>query len=140
MDSLVLAGRVRVGSIVGASRDAIAPSRRYYSGGGGSVRGFGYQELGPKDVNNDPLGGRSVTEFALEARYRFGNYGIVPFIDAGRLGEGSTPSLSGMRYGAGLGGRYYTNFGPMRVDIATPLGRRKGESKVALYISIGQAF
>ncbi|WP_232475920.1 autotransporter assembly complex protein TamA [Flavisphingomonas formosensis] len=140
MDSLVLAGRARVGSIIGASRDAIAPSRRYYSGGGGSVRGFGYQQLGPKDIDNNPIGGRSVTEFAFEARYRFGNFGIVPFVDAGRVGESSVPSLSGMRYGAGIGGRYYTNFGPMRVDVATPIGRRKGESKVALYISIGQAF
>ncbi|PTQ10711.1 hypothetical protein CLG96_09870 [Sphingomonas oleivorans] len=139
-DALVLAGRVRVGSIVGAARDSIAPSRRLYVGGGGSVRGFGYQQLGPKDANDDPVGGRSLTEFALEARYRFGNFGIVPFIDAGRLGEGSTPSLSGMRYGAGIGGRYYTNFGPMRVDVATPINRRPGESRIALYISIGQAF
>ncbi|MGE3747283.1 MAG: BamA/TamA family outer membrane protein, partial [Sphingomonadaceae bacterium] len=76
----------------------------------------------------------------LEARYRFGDYGIVPFIDAGRVGAGSTPSLSGMRYGAGIGGRYYTNFGPLRVDIATPINRRPGESRVAVYVSIGQAF
>ena len=139
-ESIVLAGRARVGSILGAGRTNIAPSRRFYSGGGGSVRGFGFQELGPKDFNNDPIGGRSLTEFALEARYRFGNFGIVPFFDAGRVGTGSTPSLSGMRYGAGIGGRYYTNFGPMRVDIATPINRQPGESKIALYISIGQAF
>jgi translocation and assembly module TamA len=138
--SFVLAGRVRVGSIVGASRDHIAPSRRLYSGGGGSVRGFGYQQLGPKDANNDPIGGRSLTEFAVEARYRFGNYGIVPFFDGGRVGEKSTPSISGMRYGAGIGARYYTNFGPMRIDLATPIARKPGESKLALYISIGQAF
>jgi translocation and assembly module TamA len=138
--SIVLAGRARVGSIVGVKRDDIAPSRRLYAGGGGSVRGFGYQQLGPKDPNNDPVGGRSLTEFAIEARYRFGNYGIVPFVDAGRVGEASTPSLSGLRYGAGIGGRYYTNFGPLRVDVATPIGRKKGESKIALYISIGQAF
>src|SRR3546814_12212140 len=48
-DSIVLAGRVRVGSIVGAARERLAPSRRFYAGGGGSVRGFGSQELGPKD-------------------------------------------------------------------------------------------
>ncbi|WP_426163879.1 autotransporter assembly complex protein TamA [Sandarakinorhabdus sp. DWP1-3-1] len=138
--SIVIAGRARVGSIVGAPRDEIAPSRRLYAGGGGSVRGFGFQELGPRDLENKPIGGRGLTEFALEARYRFGDFGIVPFIDAGRLGESSTPSLSGMRYGVGIGGRYYTNFGPMRIDIATPINRRPGESKVALYISIGQAF
>ncbi|KQX18218.1 hypothetical protein ASD39_23695 [Sphingomonas sp. Root50] len=139
-EAIVLAGRARVGSIVGAARDDIAPSRRYYAGGGGSVRGFGYQQLGPKDVNDDPIGGRSLTEFAIEARYRFGDYGIVPFFDAGRVGESSTPSISNMRYGAGIGVRYYTNFGPFRIDLATPINRQPGESKVALYISIGQAF
>jgi translocation and assembly module TamA len=139
-DSLVMAGRARVGSIIGAGRADIAPSRRYYAGGGGSVRGFGFQELGPKDIDDNPIGGRSLTEFAIEARYRFGNFGIVPFFDAGRVGTGSTPSLSSMRYGAGIGGRYYTNFGPMRIDVATPINRQPGESKIALYISIGQAF
>jgi len=137
---IVLAGRARLGSIVGAARDAIAPSRRLYSGGGGSVRGFGYQQLGPKDADQNPIGGRSLTEFAVEARYRFGNYGIVPFMDAGRVGAKASPSLSGMRYGVGIGARYYTNFGPFRIDVATPLRRHKGESKLGVYISIGQAF
>lgn len=139
--SIVLAGRALVSSIVGVNDIAeIAPSRRIYVGGGGSVRGFGYQQLGPKDAQNNPIGGLSSTEFAAEVRYRFGNFGIVPFFDGGRLGESSTPGISGMRYGAGIGGRYYTNFGPMRLDIATPINRQKGESKIALYISIGQAF
>lgn len=139
-DSIVLAGRVRVGSIVGAARDNLAPSRRFYAGGGGSVRGFGYQQLGPKDPNNDPIGGRSVNEAAVEARYRFGNYGIVAFVDAGQVYTGSTPDFSNLRYGAGIGGRFYTNFGPMRLDIATPIGRNPGEARVSVYVSIGQAF
>ena len=138
--SLVLAGRAQVASIIGTSTDDLAPSRRLYSGGGGSVRGYGYQELGPKDASLDPIGGRSQTEFSLEARYRFGNFGIVPFIDGGRVGESSSPSLSGMRYGTGIGGRYYTNFGPLRFDIATPIARQPGESVIAVYIGIGQAF
>ena len=139
-DSLVIAGRAAFGTINGISRDNLAPSRRYYGGGGGSVRGFAYQQLGPRDPNNDPLGGRSFNEFALEARYRFGNFGIVPFVDAGQVYESQAPQFSDMRFGVGIGGRLYTNFGPLRVDVATPLGRREGESKVAVYISIGQAF
>ncbi|MBX9815522.1 MAG: hypothetical protein A4S12_07730 [Proteobacteria bacterium SG_bin5] len=139
-DSFTIAGRARAGSIIGAARDTIAPSRRYYAGGGGSVRGFGFQQLGPKDAQGNPIGGRSVTEFALEGRYRFGNFGIVPFIDAGQVSEGSTPTLSGLRFGAGIGARYYTNFGPLRIDVATPIGRRRGETAIALYLSIGQAF
>jgi translocation and assembly module TamA len=138
--SIVVAGRARVGSIVGIARDDLPPSRRYYAGGGGSVRGFGYQELGPRSPDGKPVGGRSLNEFAIEARYRFGNYGIVPFIDAGQVYEGIYPTGQNMRFGAGIGGRLYTNFGPIRVDVATPIKRKPGESKIALYISIGQAF
>jgi translocation and assembly module TamA len=139
-DSIVLAGRLRAGTIAGIDRDDLAPSRRYYGGGGGSVRGYGYQRLGPFDPNGDPVGGRSINEFSLEARYRFGDFGIVPFIDGGNAYEGVMPKGQDLRYGAGIGGRFYTNFGPMRVDVATPLNPREGDGKVALYISIGQAF
>ena len=139
-DALVIAARTRLGTISGAARDDIAPSRRVYAGGGGSVRGYGYQELGPKDVKNDPIGGRSVNEFAVEGRYRFGNYGVVAFVDAGQVYESSIPQFSDIRYGVGLGGRFYTDFGPFRADIAMPINRQPGESKFAIYIGIGQAF
>jgi translocation and assembly module TamA len=138
--SIVVAGRARFGSIPGIDRDDLPPSRRYYAGGGGSVRGFGYQELGPRSPDDRPVGGRSLNEFAIEARYRFGNFGIVPFVDAGQVYEGVTPTLKDIRLGLGIGARYYTNFGPLRIDIATPMNRKPNESKVALYISIGQAF
>jgi translocation and assembly module TamA len=139
-DDLVLAGRIRAGTIAGIDRDEIAPSRRYYGGGGGSVRGYGFQRLGPLDPNGDPVGGRSINEFAVEARYRFGNFGIVPFFDGGNAYESIYPTASDLRFGAGIGGRFYTNFGPMRIDVATPLNPREGDGKIALYISIGQAF
>ncbi len=147
-DRLVIAGRARAGSIQGISRDDLAPSRRYYGGGGGSVRGYGYQRLGPfepvnladPEAKRNPVGGRSLNEFAVEARYRFGNFGIVPFVDAGNSYEDALPTFSALRWGAGIGGRFYTNFGPFRVDVATPLNPRPGDGKIALYISIGQAF
>ncbi len=136
----VLAVRVRAATIVNINRDALAPSRRLYAGGGGSVRGFSYQGLGPRDPDNRPLGGLSLVEGSTEARYRFGDYGVVAFVDVGQVSTSRTPSLSGLRAGVGVGGRLYTNFGPLRVDVATPLGRRKGESRFNLYVSIGQAF
>ncbi|HYD12482.1 MAG TPA: BamA/TamA family outer membrane protein [Allosphingosinicella sp.] len=139
-EQLTIAGRVRLGSIFGTERDSLAPSRRLYAGGGGSVRGFGYQELGPKDINDVPLGGRSLFEFALEGRYRFGNYGVVAFIDGGQVYEAQYPTFDSMRFGVGIGGRVYTNFGPVRVDLATPIGRRQGEAWLTVYVSIGQAF
>jgi translocation and assembly module TamA len=137
---VVFAERVRLGSIQGTSADAIAPTRRFYSGGGGSVRGFGYQKIGPRDPNNDPVGGASVAEFGLEARIRFGNFGIVPFLDGGNLYSASLPKFTGFHYGTGLGVRYYTSFGPIRVDIGTPINREPGGSRVTVYVSLGQAF
>src|SRR3546814_19826828 len=102
-DNYVLAGRLRFGQISGAPLFNIAPSRRFYAGGGGSVRGYGYQAIGPKDLNNDPIGGRSLTEAAIEARIRFGNFGGVPFLAAGQIYTSRLPRFSGLRLRAGHG-------------------------------------
>ena len=143
-DRVVAAGRIRVGSIFGADRDDIAPSRRFYSGGGGSVRGYGYQRLGPRDVDDDPIGGRSLAEFSLEARVRLkafgGNFGIVPFLDGGTLSTQSMPDFGDWQFGAGIGVRYYSSFGPIRIDVGTPLNPKSDDSRVAVVVSLGQAF
>ncbi len=139
-DKIVLAGRARLGSTLGTDRFDIAPSRRFYAGGGGSVRGYGFQRIGPRDGNDDPIGGNGLAEFSLEARVRFGNFGVVPFFDAGNVYAGSTPDFSGMRYGAGIGVRYYSSFGPLRLDVGTPLNPQPGDSRIGIYISLGQAF
>lgn len=136
----VIAARVRLGFQVGAKLENIAPSRRLFAGGGGSVRGYAYQGLGPQDANGDPTGGLSVFEASIEYRYRFGDYGIVPFIDIGQAYATTMPGFSNMHAGIGVGGRLYTNFGPIRIDIATPLVRDKGDPIIALYVGIGQAF
>ncbi|MBK8629770.1 MAG: BamA/TamA family outer membrane protein [Sphingomonadales bacterium] len=137
---VVVAGRVRFGSIAGASVLDLAPSRRFYAGGGSSVRGYGYQQIGPRDAANDPVGGRSLAEFSLEARVRWREFGIVPFVDGGNIYSGQTPRLSGFRYGAGLGVRYHSSFGPIRVDVGTPINPRKGDTPVTVFVSLGQAF
>ncbi|WP_058755696.1 autotransporter assembly complex protein TamA [Sphingomonas endophytica] len=140
-DGVVLAARIRLGTILGAPRDQIAPSRRFYAGGGASVRGYSFQSIGPRDVNNDPIGGRSLAEFAVEARMKaFGNFGVVPFLDGGNIYTGGLPDLSGMRYGAGIGVRYYSNFGPIRLDVGTPINPQPGDPRIAVYVSLGQAF
>lgn len=139
---LILAARARFASIVGAERDEIPASRRLYAGGGGSIRGYEFQTVGPLDSDNDPLGGLSVFETSLEARIRvYGDFGIVPFVEGGSAFEDSVPSGSAMRWAAGLGFLYYTAIGPLRVDFAVPLNPRPDiDDSFAFYISLGQAF
>ncbi|MEO6255782.1 MAG: BamA/TamA family outer membrane protein [Sphingomicrobium sp.] len=142
--SVVAAGRIRLATIVGADAMSIAPSRRLYAGGGGSVRGYGYQQLGPHDLDGDPVGGSRLAEFGLEARIRLkafgGNFGVVPFLDGGSLTNKSVPGTGGWQLGAGIGVRYYSSFGPIRIDVGTPLNPRAGDGRVAVTVSLGQAF
>jgi translocation and assembly module TamA len=143
-DKIVLAARVRLASIPGAPLSAIAPSRRLYAGGGASVRGYGYQSIGPHDSRGDPTGGRSLVELSAEARIQTpwlgGALGIVPFIDAGTVGSSSTPSFDEIKLGAGIGVRYLTGFGPVRVDVGVPLNPGPGDGPVGVYVALGQAF
>jgi translocation and assembly module TamA len=143
-EKLVLAGRVRFASIPGAPLSAIAPSRRLYAGGGGSVRGYAYRGIGPRNSEGDPAGGRSLTEFSLEARIRTGllggALGIVPFIDAGTVGDDATPGFDEIKFGAGVGVRYYTGFGPLRLDVAMPLNPGPNDPKIGVYVALGQSF
>jgi translocation and assembly module TamA len=139
-DRITLAARGHLGTIAGASQGSIAPTRRFYAGGGGSVRGYGYQAVGPKDADGSPRGGDSIVEGGVEARFRFGDFGVVPFFDAGEIDTATIPRFRDVRYGAGIGARYYTSFGPVRIDIATPINPQKGDARVQFYVSIGQAF
>nr|WP_087573125.1 autotransporter assembly complex family protein [Sphingomonas sp. CDS-1] len=140
-DRIVLAARARFGTILGSTVDRIAPSRRFYAGGGASVRGYGYQAIGPRyGPDNDPVGGKSLAEFSLESRIRFGNFGVVPFVDAGNISTSFLPRFRDLRIGAGLGVRYYSSFGPIRIDVGTPINPQSGDPKLAVYVSLGQAF
>ena len=143
-DKLILAGRAAFGAIPGAALVDIAPSRRYYAGGGGSVRGYGYREIGPSDALGEPTGGRSLVELAAEARIRTGfldgAVSVVPFIDAGSIGPDPAPNFEEIKLGAGVGLRYHTGFGPIRIDVGVPLTPDENDAPVAVYVSLGQAF
>jgi len=139
---VVLAGRLGLGSILGADLDEIPSNFRFFAGGGGSVRGYRYRSLGPTGPFGQVVGGRSLLEASFEARVKITDtIGIVPFIDAGGAFESSYPDFDEkVRVSAGIGLRYYTAIGPIRLDLAAPLDRRKGDRPLSLYVSIGQAF
>ena len=140
----VLAGRVRFASIPGAPLFAIAPSRRLYAGGGASVRGYGYQAVGPRNDLGEPVGGRSLVEASVEARVGTGFFdgalSVVPFFDVGSVSIESTPNFRYIKYGAGVGVRYESGFGPLRLDVGVPLNPEPDDAPVAVYVSLGQAF
>jgi translocation and assembly module TamA len=137
----ILAVRGTIGSLLGANRDAVPRHIRFYAGGGGSVRGFDYQSIGPRDERGRPTGGASLLETSVEWRQKvWGDIGAVAFVDAGTVGTGSVPDTSNLRVGAGLGLRYYTPIGPIRADVAVPVVREPRSSGYGLYVGIGQAF
>lgn len=137
----VLAGRLKLGSIIGGTIPDVPADRRFFAGGGGSVRGFGYQKVGPQLADGTPLGGASLFESSIELRQHVtGPWGVVGFIDAGSVGPTFAPDFHQIDVGAGVGVRYNLGFGPLRFDIATPVTRRKGDPWAEFYISIGQAF
>ncbi len=140
-DSTVLAARLKVGAIAGGSVLDVPASRRFFSGGGGSVRGYAYQGIGPRLSDNTPQGGVSLIESSLEVRQKITDrWSGVAFVDAGAIGTQQTPKRDDLRAGAGFGIRYDLGFGPIRADIAAPLGRRKGDPRFQIYLSIGQSF
>ena len=137
----VLAARVKLGSIVGGSIPDVPADRRFFAGGGGSVRGFNYQGVGPQLSDGTPIGGDSLFESSFEVRRKVtGPWSVAAFVDAGSLGPTAAPDFSDIDVGAGVGVRYDLGFGPIRLDVATPVTRRKGDPLAQLYISIGQSF
>jgi translocation and assembly module TamA len=136
-----LAGRIHIGDIFGGNIPGVPASRRFYAGGGGSVRGYGYQEVGPRFPNNSPEGGISLLEGTLELRQQvYGPWAVAAFVDSGVLGESQTFDLSTVETGVGFGVRYNLGFAPFRADFAFPLEMRPGDAPFQIYLSIGQSF
>jgi translocation and assembly module TamA len=140
---VILALRAAAGRIEWTQRSEIPKDELFYSGGGGSVRGYSFQTAGPLDERNNPAGGLAKLEFSGEIRYRLSeSFGLTAFLDAGRAYGDKTPEFDeDLFYGGGLGFSYYTSIGPIRIDLATPLNKRPGiDDDFQVYISIGQAF
>jgi translocation and assembly module TamA len=141
-DTYVLAALAALGATAGVGLGDLPKDKRFYAGGGGSVRGYGFQRAGPIGIHDDPTGGLSSAEASLELRYKLTqSIGLVPFVDAGNVYDSNLPDLSRRLFiGTGIGLRYYTALGPLRFDLATPLHRRDGDGLIQIYVSLGQAF
>lgn len=139
---LIFALRGSLGTIFGAQARDIPPDLRFYAGGSASVRGYGYQLVGPLR-GSKPLGGDSIFDFGSELRLQVTErIGVVAFLDGGNVSERQfSPISDGLLFGTGLGLRVKTPIGPLRLDVAMPLERRpKVDAPFQFYISLGQAF
>jgi len=142
LPSIVAAGSITAGVISGARQKDVPADERFYAGGGGSIRGYSYQSVGPL-VGDIPYGGRSLLECSFEIRAAVtDSIGIVGFLDGGTAYEsGDFRSGEAFRWGSGLGLRYRTPVGPLRLDVAVPLNRRHGiDDSFQFYLSLRQAF
>lgn len=141
-DRFTLAGRIRVAATAGEALRTLPVNKRVYAGGGSSVRGYDYQAVGPLDVNGVPIGGRSAVEAAIEARARImTRVQLAAFVDAGAVYSESFPDFGGdYLVGAGVGARYLSTIGPIRLDVAAPLEKRPTDRDFQVYISLGQPF
>lgn len=140
--NLILALRAKIGSISGAVTEDVPADERFYAGGGGSVRGYPFQEISPQQ-EGDPFGGRSILEVSSEIRWKmWERFGLAFFLDGGQVTKDPLPDVSDdIFWGAGLGLRYYTDLGPLRLDVAFPLNKEQHiDDSWQFYISIGQAF
>ena len=138
----VAAARGRGAMIVSESLDSVPANRRLYAGGGESVRGYGRYAIGPLDADNKPVGGRLALEAESELRLRFNDsLGAVGFVAAGAVSRNIDGHVfDGVLWAAGLGLRYFSAAGPIRVDVAVPLNPRPVDDDFHLYLSMGQAF
>ncbi|SEQ09034.1 autotransporter secretion outer membrane protein TamA [Devosia sp. YR412] len=140
-DPFVLAGRLKAGALVGPELSEIPPDKLFFAGGGGSVRGYAFKSIGVDNGAGIVTGGRYLLEGSLEARAKVTqDIGVVGFVDAGYVAADRFPALEDLRIGAGLGVRYYTGLGPLRLDFAVPLNKRASDPDYAIYVGIGQSF
>jgi len=161
----VVALRALGGLAQGAGQFSLPPDQRFYAGGSGTIRGYKYQAVGPTfPVDGNPIGGTAINAGTLEFRQRIGrSLGFAVFMDAGQVSQNVNPLDSTLRFGAGAGVRYYTPIGPIRLDVALPINRRRAcvtpvkpadntsnascqptgpyiDDAFEIYIGLGQAF
>jgi translocation and assembly module TamA len=137
----VLALRALVGVALGATQFELPPDQRFYGGGSANIRGYKYQSVGPTFPDGNPQGGTAIDAATVEFRQRIGaSFGAALFVDAGQVSANGGPFTGPLRVGAGTGARYYTPIGPIRLDVALPLIKQKGNDAFELYIGIGEAF
>jgi len=142
-DNIVMATRIKYGFILPQRETTEIPIfKRLFAGGGSSVRGYGFHEIGPVDIYGTPLGGHYLFEYSLELQQHLSSHSnLILFLDAGEV-YNTVLTAPGLKYGTGIGIRYATPIGPIGFDAGFPLGPNNNIdiNQYKLYFSLGQAF
>lgn len=139
----VLALWADAGTYLGGETFDLPADKRFYAGGGGSVRAYKLYYAGPLNDAGQPAGGRSTMGYGTELRLNVtDDIGVVPFVEGASVSSSTLPPFGDRPYwGGGLGLRYNTTIGPIRFDLAVPFRRRNGiDDSFQIYVSLGQAF
>jgi outer membrane protein insertion porin family len=130
-------GRFGIGT--GYGGEDLPASERFFLGGPTTVRGFGFRDIGPQDLDGNPLGGTSFVQFNLEVGRSFSRIlRLVAFMDVGNVySEDQQFDLGEMRRSVGFGIRFITPVGPVRLDWGFKLDRRPEERLVELGFLLG---
>ena len=137
----ILAARLGFGATIADDTTDLPVDLRFFAGGGGSVRGYEYQALSPRNAVNQLIGGRSLAEGSVELRsWLWDDIGVAAFVDAGSASSANFPDFEDVGVGVGVGARYRTPVGPIRFDVAVPLDPPPGDAEFGVYVALGQAF
>ncbi len=142
-EGLILAQKLTVGTIFSNGLDAVPVPKRFFGGSEENLRGYRYYTVSPLRKHDKPIGGRSAIFYTIEPRFRFRNcFGLVPFFDIGNVYLKEWPTFEGKwRKSVGIGFRYFSFIGPLRLDVAFPLDRREGiDPHWWVFVSLGQSF
>jgi translocation and assembly module TamA len=137
----ILALRAAAANAYGSGQFSLPPDQRFYGGGSATVRGYRYQTIGPLFPDGTPAGGTALAAGTVELRQRIGrSFGAAAFVDAGKVTATTQPWSGTFSVGVGVGVRYYTPIGPVRLDVGVPTHRLPGGDKFEIYIGLGQVF
>ncbi|EIC29442.1 autotransporter assembly complex protein TamA [Methylomicrobium album] len=129
----IFLGRAEQGATLVDNFDKLPPSYRFYAGGMNSIRGYDYKELGPRDRTGAVIGGRYLSVLSAEYEHPIlDNWGLAAFIDAG---DAYNSEGIDVKVGTGLGVRWYSPIGPIRLDFAVPLN--EAESSFQVHFAAG---
>lgn len=129
-----LLGRMQLGGIATNDFAAIPPSLRFFAGGDQSVRGYDYQTLSPRDSEGERVGGRYLVVGSLEYQYPLRDrWRLATFVDHGNAIDGFSDPL---KTGVGIGVRWVSPVGPIRLDLAHALDHDEG-SGFRIHFSMG---